>query len=147
MAHGTANRNRAVHTIGNLTLVNKRLNSSLSNGPWIEKRKALADHSVMFLSKRLVHDGPEIWDEYAIEARAKWARGARPTPDDPRGHRPSTATAGTACVARNTSSGSRFSISSSRSGSVICSRMSSYDLIAISGTAKNQELATQSSTS
>ena len=68
----TANRNRAVHTIGNLTLVNKRLNSSLSNAPWIEKREALADHSVMFLSKRLVHDGPEIWDEHAIEARAKW---------------------------------------------------------------------------
>ena len=68
----TANRNRAVHTIGNLTLVNKRLNSSLSNGPWIEKRKALADHSVMFLSKRLVHDGPETWDEHEIETRAKW---------------------------------------------------------------------------
>ena len=68
----TANRNRAVHTIGNLTLVNKRLNSSLSNGPWLEKRKALADHSVMFLSKRLVHDGPEIWDEHEIEVRAKW---------------------------------------------------------------------------
>ena len=68
----TANRNRAVHTIGNLTLVNKRLNSSLSNGPWREKRAALADHSVMFLSKPLVHGGPEIWDEHAIEARAKW---------------------------------------------------------------------------
>ena len=68
----TAHRNRAVHTIGNLTLVNKRLNSSLSNGPWHEKRKALADHSVMFLSKRLVHDGPKMWDEHAIEARAKW---------------------------------------------------------------------------
>ena len=68
----TANHNRAVHTIGNLTLVNKRLNSSLSNGPWIEKREALADHSVMFLSKPLVHGGPEIWDEHAIEARAKW---------------------------------------------------------------------------
>ena len=67
-----AHRNRAVHTIGNLTLVNKRLNSSLSNGPWIEKRQALADHSVMFLSKPLVHGGPEIWDENAIEARAKW---------------------------------------------------------------------------
>ena len=68
----TAHRNRAVHTIGNLTLVNKRLNSSLSNGPWIEKRDGLADHSVMFLSKPLVHGGPEIWDEHAIESRAKW---------------------------------------------------------------------------
>ena len=68
----TANRDRAVHTIGNLTLVNQRLNSSLSNGPWVEKREALADHSVMFLSKPLVHDGPEIWNERAIEARANW---------------------------------------------------------------------------
>ena len=68
----TANRNRAVHTIGNLTLVNKQLNSSLSNGPWLEKRKALADHSVMFLSKRLVHNGPDTWDERQIEARANW---------------------------------------------------------------------------
>ncbi len=66
------NRNRAVHTIGNLTLVNKRLNSALSNGPWTEKRNGLADHSVMFLSKHLIHDGPETWDEHAIEARAKW---------------------------------------------------------------------------
>lgn len=68
----TAQRNRAVHTIGNLTLVNGRLNPSLSNAPWNKKRKALAEHSVMFLNKRLVNDGPEIWDEQAIEHRAKW---------------------------------------------------------------------------
>ncbi len=74
-AEATALRNRVVHTIGNLTLVNKRLNSSLSNGPWIEKRRALAHHSVMFLSKPLVHDGPRTWDELAIEARAKWLFG------------------------------------------------------------------------
>ena len=54
-----ANRNRAVHTIGNLTLVNGRLNPSLSNGPWIKRREALAEPSVMFLNKRLVNDGPE----------------------------------------------------------------------------------------
>ena len=71
----TANRNRAVHTIGNLTLVNGRLNPSLSNAPWNKKRKALAEHSVMFLNKRLVNDGLEIWDEQAIQDRAKWLHG------------------------------------------------------------------------
>ena len=68
----TANRNRAVHSIGNLTLVNGRLNPSLSNASWNRKRKALACHSVMFLNKRLVNDGPESWDEQVIEDRAKW---------------------------------------------------------------------------
>ena len=66
------NRDRAVHTIGNLTLVNGRLNASLSNAAWDSKRKALTDHSVMFLNKRLVNDGPEVWDEQVIEKRAKW---------------------------------------------------------------------------
>ena len=31
-------RNARLHTIGNLTLVNQRLNSSLSNSPWQDKR-------------------------------------------------------------------------------------------------------------
>ena len=67
-----ADRNRAIHTIGNLTLVNGRLNSSLSNAPWDRKRETLADHSVLFLNKRLVNKGPKVWDEAAIEKRAKW---------------------------------------------------------------------------
>ena len=67
-----AKRDRAIHTIGNLTLVNSRLNLSLSNAPWGSKRKTLADHSVLFLNKRLVNEGPEVWDETAIERRAKW---------------------------------------------------------------------------
>ena len=66
------NRDRAIHTIGNLTLVNGRLNPSLSNAPWDQKRATLADHSVLFLNKRLVNDGPEAWDETAIEKRSEW---------------------------------------------------------------------------
>ena len=66
------NRNQAIHTIGNLTLVNGRLNSSLSNAPWDRKRGTLADHSVLFLNKQLVNKGPDTWDETAIEKRAKW---------------------------------------------------------------------------
>ena len=67
-----ANRDRAIHTIGNLTLVNGRLNSSLSNAPWNTKKDTLADHSVLFLNKRLVNKGPKVWDETAINKRAKW---------------------------------------------------------------------------
>ena len=66
-----ARRDRAIHTIGNLTLVNDRLNSSLSNAPWDRKRETLADHSVLFLNKQLVNDGPDTWDEAAIERRAE----------------------------------------------------------------------------
>ena len=38
-----ANRDRAIHTIGNLTLVNGRLNSSLSHAPWDSKRETFAE--------------------------------------------------------------------------------------------------------
>ena len=68
----SAERERVIHTIGNLTLVNGRLNPSLSNAPWNSKREALADHSVLFLNKRLVNKGPDVWDEAAIGERAKW---------------------------------------------------------------------------
>ena len=71
-ADDAARRDRAIHTIGNLTLVNGRLNPSLSNAPWDTKRRAFADHSVLFLNKRLVNDGPQRWDETAIEERARW---------------------------------------------------------------------------
>ncbi len=67
-----ADRDRAIHTIGNLTLVNGRLNSALSNAPWGSKRGILADHSVLFLNKRLVNKAPEVWDEESIKKRAKW---------------------------------------------------------------------------
>ena len=65
-------RNRLIHTIGNLTLVNAPLNTALSNAAWDDKRRALDDHSVLFLNKRLVKKGPEVWDEAVIEKRAKW---------------------------------------------------------------------------
>ena len=68
---GAERRERMIHTIGNLTLVNGRLNSALSNAPWRKKKEALADHSVLFLNKRLVNDGPPVWDETAIEERAR----------------------------------------------------------------------------
>ena len=71
-SEATLHRDRAIHTIGNLTLVNRPLNSRLSNAPWDSKRETLADHSVLFLNKRLVNKGPQVWDEAAIEKRARW---------------------------------------------------------------------------
>lgn len=62
-------RNRLIHTLGNLTLVNDRLNPKLSNAPWETKRREIARHSVLHLNKRLLDEAPEIWDEEAIEKR------------------------------------------------------------------------------
>ncbi len=70
-AQSERERDHIVHTIGNLTLVTKRLNSTLSNAPWHEKRKTLGEHSVLFLNKTLLDDAPDVWDEAAIETRAK----------------------------------------------------------------------------
>ena len=63
-------RDSIIHSLGNLTLVNQRLNSSLSNAPWNEKRCTLNDHSVLFLNKALLTGAPTVWDEEAIAARA-----------------------------------------------------------------------------
>ncbi|MCY4199010.1 MAG: HNH endonuclease family protein, partial [Gammaproteobacteria bacterium] len=57
--------------IGNLTLVNGKLNSALSNAAWDEKRSELSNHSVLFLNKSLVNEGPEVWDESEIAKRAE----------------------------------------------------------------------------
>ena len=62
-------RNRIVHTIGNLTLVNQKLNSSLSNGPWPNKREALNDHSVMMLNSELRKEC--TWNEETIQTRSR----------------------------------------------------------------------------
>ena len=62
-------RNRIVHTIGNLTLVNQKLNSSLSNTPWESKLNGLMEFSVMTLNRQL-RDHPQ-WTEEAIRVRSR----------------------------------------------------------------------------
>ena len=62
-------RNARLHTIGNLTLVNQRLNSSLSNSPWQDKRAAIQAHSVLNLNGELVTKS--AWDEDSIRARSQ----------------------------------------------------------------------------
>ena len=67
----TNNRNRIIHSIGNLTLVNQRLNSALSNAPWEQKQETISKHSLLFLNKTLLENAPTIWDETAIIERGK----------------------------------------------------------------------------
>ncbi len=62
-------RNRLVHTLGNLTLVNKKLNPSLSNAAWPEKRASLKTHSTLLLNNTL--DSAPDWHEDAIVDRSR----------------------------------------------------------------------------
>lgn len=67
-----ARRKHLVHTIGNLTLVNEKLNPALSNLPWERKRAELQKHSVLKLNAAMLHRSPHIWDETTILTRSEW---------------------------------------------------------------------------
>ena len=62
-------RDRLVHTIGNLTLVTRALNPALSNSGWAEKRVELEKHTVLHLNKGLLSSALDIWDESRIRER------------------------------------------------------------------------------
>jgi hypothetical protein len=68
-------RQRLIHTIGNLTLLNDSLNPMVSNGPWIGKagedgkRKAIAEHSVLHLSHQVCEQAE--WTEISIRERSE----------------------------------------------------------------------------
>ena len=63
-----AYRENVVNTVGNLTLITGRLNSSVSNGVFSEKRGKILQHSALKLN-RYFHEISE-WDEEAIVQRA-----------------------------------------------------------------------------
>ena len=62
-------RNQLVHTIGNLTLLNSKLNSSVSNNPWPEKRAEFLKYAVLNLNGELMN--AERWDDEVIRERSK----------------------------------------------------------------------------
>ena len=62
-------RQRLLNTFGNLTVLTKPLNSSVSNGPYEAKRAALADHSLLVMNREVTR--VENWNEAEIEARGK----------------------------------------------------------------------------
>lgn len=74
-------RDDQVHTLGNLTLVNGKLNPTLSNRPWTDveadarglgtkgKRDYLLQHSQLSLNAALVYDHAQEWTEDLIRSR------------------------------------------------------------------------------
>ena len=64
-------RNQTVRELGNLTLTTHKLNSSLSNGPWLEKRDALEQYTALRLNWELLNGAPTVWDEGAIHERSE----------------------------------------------------------------------------
>ena len=64
-------REDRIHSLGNLTLTTNRLNASLSNGPWEEKKGTLNNHSTLLLNKDLLSNTQGDWDEGAIEERSR----------------------------------------------------------------------------
>jgi Protein of unknown function DUF262/Protein of unknown function (DUF1524) len=64
-----ARRNRLLNTFGNLTLLTTPLNFSVSNGPFMQKREALDEHSLLVLNRELCKY--ETWDEESILTRGK----------------------------------------------------------------------------
>ena len=65
----TYERNTLMHSIGNLTLATQKLNSSMSNAPWMSKRDELQEHSVLLLNNELLTR--PTWDEEIIRSRSR----------------------------------------------------------------------------
>ena len=63
-----AERERLIHTIGNLTLVTGKLNTGLSNAPWAEKRERLRKYSGLLLKDSITSE--DVWNEDAIKERS-----------------------------------------------------------------------------
>lgn len=65
-----ANRNRIVHTLGNLTLVHEALNQRLSNDPWTVKQSLVSANTVLRINADLVtRFGDTDWNEASIGHR------------------------------------------------------------------------------
>lgn len=63
-------RQARVHRLGNLTILTSALNSKVSNGPWLDKRRALLEHNTIKLTGRLIEQTQEQeWDETLIDRR------------------------------------------------------------------------------
>ncbi|WP_315755713.1 DUF262 domain-containing protein [Bradyrhizobium sp. SZCCHNRI2007] len=69
-----AERDRIIHSIGNLTLLTGKLNSKVSNGPWIGsggKREGLEAHDVLFFNRELLRNSEQAWTEESIRQRSE----------------------------------------------------------------------------
>lgn len=67
-AEAKEERERLIHTIGNLTLLTDSLNPDLSNSPWNKKRPKIKKYSLLALNHYF--DELTEWDEQAIKQRS-----------------------------------------------------------------------------
>jgi hypothetical protein len=63
----TRKRNKAIQTLGNLTILSAGLNAAQSNYGWKQKRPAMMKHSLLPINQSLTD--LETWDESAISKR------------------------------------------------------------------------------
>jgi hypothetical protein len=79
-----ARRQNIIHTVGNLTLLTQALNSSVSNGPFMKKRPAIAANSELRLNARFQDHEITQWLEPEITERGRdlfvYAKGLWPFP-------------------------------------------------------------------
>jgi hypothetical protein len=71
--HGETERDSIIHTFGNLTLLTGKLNSKVSNGPWLGtggKREGLEGHDVLLLNRELLKRTGQ-WSDDAILERTR----------------------------------------------------------------------------
>jgi hypothetical protein len=64
-------RDKRVQLLGNLTLVTKSLNSSLSNDEWQKKKESLAARDIGFMNKRIIAEHQDVWSDADVEARTQ----------------------------------------------------------------------------
>ena len=67
-------RDRLIHTLGNLTLLTARLNSKVSNGPWVGadgKRQGLEAHDVLMLNRELLKGTQTEWTDSNVRERSE----------------------------------------------------------------------------
>lgn len=65
-------RDKVKNTIGNLTVLTDKLNPSVSNSAWEDKRDAIQEHTVLLLNRHLIDTWPEEWNEETIAERGVW---------------------------------------------------------------------------
>ena len=64
-------RDRMVHTLGNLTLLTSKLNSKVSNSAWESKRTELRKHDVLKMNSLLLVAAGDSWTDEKIRVRTQ----------------------------------------------------------------------------
>jgi hypothetical protein len=64
-------RDRIVHTLGNLTLLTSKLNSKVSNSAWQSKRSELQKHDVLKVNSLLLVAADDSWNDAKIRVRTQ----------------------------------------------------------------------------